>query len=64
MEKKIHKARKNKHDVKLSKDTAVEKAEKLKSHMRNDPNMTDEEYFSIMNEVHESEMCLKEAEKK
>ena len=42
----------------------MEKAEKLKYHMRNDLQMTHEEYLSIMSEVCEYEVSLKEAEKK
>ena len=61
MEKKIDKARKD-HDVaKLSKDNALDKAQRLKYHMRSDAELTDEEYLSIMNEVHEYEMSLKDA---
>ena len=61
IEKKIDKAKKD-HDVaELSKDNALDKAQRLKYHMRSDAELTDEEYLSIMNEVHEYEMSLKDA---
>ena len=63
MEKKIHKAKKDKDDAKLSKNSTLDKAEKLKYRIRNDLHMTDEEYLSIMNEVHEYEVSLKAAER-
>ena len=61
MENKIHKAKKDKDDAKLSKNDALDKAQKLKYQMRNDLQITDEEYLSIMKEVHEYEVSLKEA---
>ena len=64
MENKIHKAKKDKDDAKQSKNNAMDKAQKLKDHMRSDLQITDEEYLSIMTEVHEYEESLKDAVEK
>ena len=56
MENKIHKAKKDKDDAKQSKNKAMDKAQKLKDHMRTDVQITDEEYLSIMSEVHQYEV--------
>lgn len=61
MEDKIQKAKKHKDDAKLSRDKALEKAEKLKYNLRNDVRISNEQYLCIMNEVHEYEMSLKDA---
>ena len=53
MENKIHKAKKDKDDAKWSKNKTMDKVQKLKDHMRTDVEITDEEYLSIMSEVHE-----------
>ena len=60
MENKIHKAKKDKDDAKQLKNKAMDKAEKLKDHMGTDVQITDEEYLSIMSEVHEYEDSLKD----
>ena len=64
MESKIHKVKKDKDDAKQSKNNAMDKAQKLKDHMRSDLQITDEEYLSIMSEVHEYEESLKDAVEK
>ena len=64
MENKIHKAKKDKDDAKQSKNKAMDKAHKLKDHIRTDLQITDEEYLSIMSEVHEYEESLKDAVEK
>ena len=63
MEKKIHKAKEDKDDAKLCRNTTMDTAEKLKYHMSNDLQVTNEEYLSIISEVHDYEVSLKEAEK-
>ena len=42
----------------------MDKAHKLKDHMRTDLQITDEEYLSIMSEVHKYEELLKDAVEK
>ena len=64
MENKKHKAKKDKDDAKWSKNKAMDKARKLKHHMRTDVQNTDEEYLSIMSKVHEYKESLKDAVEK
>ena len=64
MENKIHKAKKDKDNAKQSKNNVMDKAEELKHHMRSDLQIKDEEYLSIMTEVHEYEESLKDAVEK
>ena len=64
MEKKIDKAKKEQDEAKYSKAKVIDKAQKLKYHIRKDAQFSDEEYLSIMDEVHEYEISLKEAVEK
>ena len=64
MKKKIVKAKSQKEIATLTSNKVREKAEGLKSKMRKDVQMSDEDYLTVMSEVHEYEVSLKDAEKK